>query len=388
MPAAASRPALRTVLGQPSWSFRSNRVRAHLTRLGGHLGPVAFSVGGRWIEPFSVAPWAAEKLEGGVPSMLRALRGDFFCAPFGANERPWRGEAHPPHGETANAVWRLRSIERGKGRTVLRAALTARVRPGRVEKEVTLVDGHAALYQRHSLSGYRGPLPVGHHPMLRFPEAEGSGLISTSRTERIQVFPGWFERPEKGGYQALRPGGVFRSLNRAPLLNGGTTDISRFPARAGFEDLVMLTADPSLAFAWTAVVFPAERYAWLAIRRPIDLPHTIFWISNGGRRYPPWNGRHRAVMGLEDVASYFHTGLEGSAGKNPLRRLGYPTMHVLDPRRPTEIRHVMVVAALPAGFDRVRGVRAQAGEIELVAENGRRARCAADLRFLEGNEPE
>jgi hypothetical protein len=41
----------------------------------------------------------------GIPAILQVLRGDFFCLPFGGNTRSFRGENHPPHGETANARW-------------------------------------------------------------------------------------------------------------------------------------------------------------------------------------------------------------------------------------------------------------------------------------------
>lgn len=378
-----SAPTLHTVHGQPSWAFRSSHVRAHLTRLGGHLGPVAFRLGAKTVAPFAVAPWAEEKLAPDTPALLRALRGDFFCAPFGGNARPWRGEKHPPHGEPANAVWRLEAFERAGERLTLHARLSTRVRPGQVDKYITLIDGQTAVYQRHVLTG-RGPMNVGHHATLKFPDAPGSGVISTSRFVHAQVFPGAFELPENRGYQSLQPGAKFRSLDRVPLLAGGTTDLSRYPARQGFEDLAMLTADEKLPFAWTAVTFPRERYVWFSLRDPRRLRHTVLWISNGGRHYPPWNGRHKAVMGLEDVTSYFHYGLAESVGKNPLNRRGLATSLTLNPKRPTAFHYIMAVAAIPAGFDRVQEIREAKGGVELIAANGKRSRTDLDLGFLSG----
>ena len=105
------KPRLETVLGQPSWSFGSGLVRATLTRRGGHLAPVTFILpSGKAVQPFAVAPWAERKLPHGMPDLLRALRGDFFCCPFGGNGYPWRWEHHPPHGETANGNWSLVSL--------------------------------------------------------------------------------------------------------------------------------------------------------------------------------------------------------------------------------------------------------------------------------------
>jgi len=372
-------PPLRTVLGQPSWSFKSSHVQAHLTKLGGHLGPVAFRVGRKTIAPFSVAPWAEEKPAPNLVPLLRVLRGDFFCAPFG-NGSTWRGETHLSHGETANATWRLKGCERAGPRVTLRATLKTTVRPGRVDKFVTLVDGQTAVYQRHVLWG-RGPMPVGHHAMVEFPEKPGSGVISTSRFIHGQVFPAAYGTPETGSYQSLKPGARFRSLASVPMLTGGKADLTRFPSRKGFEDVVMLTADPKLPFGWTAVTFPGERYVWFALRNPRQLRYTLFWISNCGRYAAPWNGRHTA-MGLEEITGYFQFGLARSVQPNPLNRRGIPTAVTLDPKKPTEIRTVMAVAAIPAGFDRVAEIRATKTGVELAAASGQRVRCAVDLGFI------
>ncbi len=378
-----SAPTLHTVHGQPSWSFHSSLVDAHLTRLGGHLAPVTFRLDGKTVAPFSVAPWAEEKLAPETPALLRALRGDFFCAPFGGNGVPWRGEQHPPHGETANATWRLKAFERSAERLMLHARLELGVRPGVVDKFLTLIEGQTAVYQRHVLTA-RGPMSVGHHAMLKFPEAPGSGVVSTSRFTHAQVLPDLFERPENRGYSSLKPGATFRSLERVPLHTGGATDLTSYPARRGFDDLVMLTADAKLPFAWTAVTFPGERYVYFALRDPRTLRHTILWMSNGGRHYAPWNGRHTSVLGIEDTTSYFHYGLAESAKPNPLNRRGIPTTLTLNPKRPTAVNYIIGVAAIPAGFDRVKEIRTVSAdaEIELIATSGKRVRAAVDVGFL------
>src|SRR4051812_27631560 len=110
-----------TKLGAASWKFQSNRVEAYLTQTGGHLGPIAFKLGGRKIQPLSVAPWASEQVDPKTLPLLKVLRGDFFCCPFGANATPFRGENHPVHGQCANGNWNLGSIERNAGQTTLTA---------------------------------------------------------------------------------------------------------------------------------------------------------------------------------------------------------------------------------------------------------------------------
>jgi hypothetical protein len=380
-----TKPSLQMVHGQPSWVVRSSHVHACLTRLGGHLGPVSFRLGGRTVSPFSVAPWAEEPEARKTIPLLRALRGDFFCAPFGGNGTPWRGERHPPHGEPAGANWRLAGIAHADDAVTLRARVDLRIRRGRVEKIVRLPEGQSAVYQRHVISGARGPMTLGHHAMIKFPDQPGSGVVSTSPFTRAQVFPGEFESPENRGYNALKRGATFRSLTKVPLATGGTTDLSVYPARRGFEDLVMLTADAALPFAWNAVTFPVQRYAWLALRDPRALRHTVLWISNGGRHYAPWNGRHTGVMGIEDITGYLHHGLAESVRANPLSRRGIPTTVKLSPRQPTVVNYIMGAVALPAGFDRVADIRAVKNGIELVAANGKRARAEVDLDWLGGS---
>jgi hypothetical protein len=373
-----------TIRGQPSWRLASKDVEAFVTVRGGHLGPVTFDRRRKKIQPYSIAPWAEEKTDPALPPLLRVLRGDFFCLPFGGNSRPHRGEQHPVHGETANAAWRCECLEEKNGRTTLRLSLETKVRRGRVEKDITLVAGQNLVYCRHTVSGMSGPMDFGHHAMLKFPETPGSGLVATSHFLSGQVFPGHFEDPAGYGYSCLKPGAEFHSLRAVPLAVGGTTDLSRYPARRGYEDLVMLVNDLEVPFGWTAVTFPRERYVWFALKNPRILRQTVLWLSNGGRHYPPWNGRHTAVMGLEDVTAYFHYGLAESARKNPFSARGIPTHRALEATRPLVVPYIMGAVPIPAGFDRLLTIEPVSGEdaINLIAASGKRIQMGVNLEFL------
>jgi hypothetical protein len=372
------------VRGQLSWRVASSQVEAFVTEMGGHLGPVTFDCKGRKLQPYSVAPWAEERTDPALPPILKALRGDFFCLPFGGNATPFGKERHPVHGETANARWEFRSEESMAGRTCLHLSLAPKVRPGRVDKRIWLLDGQNTVYSQDVVSGMTGPMNLGHHAMLKFPDAPGSGLLSTSRFVYAQVFPGAFELPEQRGYSWLKPGAEFKSLAKVPTITGETADLTRYPARRGFEDLVMLVSDADVPFAWTAVSFPKERYVWFALKDPRVLRETVFWLSNGGRHYPPWNSRHVNVMGLEEVTSYFHCGLAESARKNPISRKGFPTCLKLDSRKPLAVNYIMGVARIPAGFDHVAAIQAARGNrsIVLKSASGRQAKAAVHLDFL------
>jgi hypothetical protein len=374
--------ALQTVHGQPSWRIAREGVEAFVTQVGGHLAPVTFRLAGRAVQPYHIAPWA-EDPPGGLPPMLQGLRGDFFCLPFGGNAGAFEGEQHPPHGETANELWSLVDLRQEGDETSLELSLTTRVRPGRVTKTVSLVEGHPVVYQRHTFEGMEGPMSYGHHAMLRFPDREGSGLVATSPFVWGGTSPMPIEDPAQRGYSALAPDARFDRLDAVPTLAGPPADLSRYPARRGYEDLVLLASDPSETLAWTAVTFPEEGYVWFTFKDPRVLRQTVLWLSNGGRHYAPWDGRHVNVLGLEEVTSYFHFGLAESASPNPLSGGGIPTSITLG-EGGLDVRCLSGVAEVPAGFDHVASVRAHPGEdlVTLTARSGASVTAPVRHAFL------
>jgi len=376
-------PKLIVVAGQPSHRLASSDVELYVTRLGGHVGPIVFDPKGAKFSPMAVAPWAEEETRD-IPPMLKVLRGDWFCMPFGGNEKAYRKEKYQPHGETANRAWTFKGTQREKDRTTLKLSMDFQARAGRVEKRVMLVDGHRAVYQRHTLTGFSGPMNLGHHAVLKLPDEPECGLISTSPFVWGQAFPGQFESPAAKGYSALLSGTRFDTLARVPMICGGTTDLSRYPARRGFEDLAMLVSATKAPFAWTAVSFPKQKQVWFALKDPRVLRSTLMWFSNGGRHYAPWNGRHVNVLGLEEVTSYFHTGLAESAAENPLSMSGHATVLQLDPKTPTQVNYIMAAAPIPRGFDRVKTIDQENGGVVLTSDSGKRAIAHVDLSFLTG----
>ena len=369
--------------GQPSWRLATSTVEAFVTRQGGMLAPVTFKLGDRSIQPFQVAPWAEEKVDDSMPSILKTLRGDFFCLPFGANDATYGNEIHALHGETANEAWTYEGIVEDGGGVTLELSMDTAVRPAHVAKEISLRDGHTVIYSRHTVTGGSGPMDFGHHATLQFPPVHESGRLSVSPFLYGQVNPEQVEYPEKQGYSALMPGAEFDDLRTVPLAIGGTTDLSKYPARQGYEDLAMLVSDPALPFAWTAVVYADQGCCWFALKDPRVLRNTVLWISNGGRYYAPWNGRHFGVMGLEEVTSFFAYGLAESVGANAINERGYPTSVELDPKKPLTVNYIMGMARFFAGFDRVSTIEADGDGIRLTAENGNVTHAVVDLGFLE-----
>ncbi len=295
----------------------------------------------------------------------------------------WRGEHHPDHGETATRRWEFVAANTTPAGVEFVARMRTQVRKGEVTKRILLRHGETNLYCRHELRGFSGPMSLGHHAMIAFPKENGPGQILLSPWREGRVSPQPIESAEMGGYSALKTGAAFRSLSRVPMANGGVADLTRYPARNGFEDIVMVSsrARPT-ELAWTTVTFPKAGWLWFAIKDPRTLASTVFWHSNGGRHYPPWNGRHRGVLGLEEVTSYFHLGLAESASPNPLSKAGVPTVLGLRRDRVTTINCIMGIVPLPPGFDRLQSLRLKDDHLVARSTSGLDVSHPVDLSFF------
>jgi hypothetical protein len=374
--------ATRLIAGQASWLLESDQVRLAVTVKGGQMAPVSFLRGsGKAVEPYYLNPWRAEGLRTGLP-LLDVLRGDFFCLPFGA-ENKYRGEDHPPHGESANASWRLQGRERGPERTTLKLGLSVRSRPGTLTKKVTLARGQNAVYLRHELAGFRGRMCFSHHAILAVPDEPG-GLRLSSSPFRLGMTCPRVELANIGReYYSLEPGSRFRSLSRVPTIwkDAPYDDCSTFPRSYGFMDLAAVFARLERFPAWVAAVVPSGGYLWYALKDPAVQPQLVLWMDNGGRQGAPWGGRNRC-LGVEDGCAFFGEGLAASARANALNRQGIPTFVNLQADKLFAVNYIQGVVRIPPGFERVRSVRFPPGRAVFVGEGGRATEAWVRWEFL------
>lgn len=374
------------IQGQESFLLSTRSAELALTVAGGMLGPVTFFPQDRIpIRPYAIAPWAQEPLPVSAPPVIAALRGDWFCSAFGENAEPHGGRQLPPHGETANRDWRC--IDRGESSAGcwLRLAVDLPLQGGRCEATTALLSDQSVVYQRHDLTGLSGPINPGHHATLAFPDIDRAGRLSFSRFTHARTYFEPTERPENRGYSWLKPDSSIADLRAAPCIDGSTTDLCRYPARRGFEDIAILCTDPTIEFGWSAVTFPEQGFVWFALRDPKQLNCTLLWFSNGGRHFPPWNGRHVNVMGIEDITGFFHVGLAASCRPNLLTERGIRTCLEPGAERRSSIPYIQGVARIPAGFDQVATIRPEqhGGGISLVAESGLVASVRCQTDFLQ-----
>ena len=337
---------MRQTHGEESFHLATPEIDFDLTVRGGHLAPVIFHLPGRDVSPYALAPWQPEEFPE-HPALLSVLRGDFFCLPFGGQENG------PPHGDPANASWEL--IEKNHRSICL--SQKASDSGASIRKSISVRPNQHALFVEHEISDLEGRFSYGTHPILNLSHLdEGQGRVTTSSFRWASVFTDSFANLDDGESQALKIGAKFDNLTSVPLADGGNTDLTRYPARPGNDDLVMMVneaATEEQPFAWSAVVL--DGYLWFALKNPADFPATLFWISNGGRPTAPWNGRHTGRLGIEEVCSHFCHGVDISR-EDRLADEQIPTTRQFHKDETVSLKFIQGVAATPENFGAVTSI--------------------------------
>ena len=375
---------------QPSFVLANEQVSVAITKRGGQMAPVTFKTrDGQQISPYYISPWQDEEPANMPAEVLVPLRGDFFCMPFGGNASEYKGEKHPPHGETATGVWSFVDDETSRPDcSRLTLALDTHIRKGRVTKEIFLRERHPVVYQRHTVHGFVGPTPVGHHAILAMPDEKEAFAISTSPFCLGMTNPGVFSDPAQGEYQMLAVGKTFGDIKQIPTLfkDPDVVDCSRLPLQRGFSDLFAVVADIEALNgtpAWSAAVNTKEHWVWFSLRDPRKLPTTAFWLENHGRHSFPWNGRNQC-LGIEDICGYFADGLAASVDANALSDQGVPTSVRSLEDAPLDIRSIQGAVSVPATFDRVVEICFGDNEITLRSESGQLVTVPLNYKFVLG----
>lgn len=357
--------------------LRAEGIEVELDTSIGHIARMAVTRDGRRIETLHRAPWADGDFPADAPPHLARLSGDFLCAPFGFNDM----DDTPYHGWPANAPWRSLGTEAIAGGVAARWELDRPVMGATVMKEFVLRDGHPFLYQRHTFTGGEGELPVGLHMMLGLPHGAELSFSPKLFGETPETA---LEPDPARGRSILAYPSSFEDITRAPLAAGGTADLTRYPFGEAHEDFVMLVEKPENRLAWGAALRREEGDVTLSLKTPSDFPMTALWVSNGGRDYFPWNGKHRGVLGMEEVRTNSLRGHRASLAPNALTDKGIPTSITLAPGRTIDLRHVIGMLSAPAGWERVVAVRETGGGLEVEGTAGAVLNLPYDAAYLTG----
>jgi hypothetical protein len=291
------------------------------------LAPLTFVLpNGRQVSPMHVAPWAEEPGSDALPGILQRLRGEWPCVPFGYSVAgdgfvpDWAKLMRPAapgeeiHGHSSNALW---NWEDGDGRCLKLSIDYPAGSPIKgLERTLTpdptkpAVDIELKIHVRADCR-----LPLGLHATFRLPADPLGARIEPMEFSEGWTYPGTVE-PDAPLFAIDRR---FMSLTAVPARDGTIVDASRTPFTMDTEELLQLNGLGSVALA-----NEVERYRVRLSWQQEHFPSLLLWMSNRGRKMPPWNGRHLA-LGLEPICSPFGFGVATALADNPIARSGTPT---------------------------------------------------------------
>jgi len=294
------------------WRLEWAYGRAEVQALGAMLGPLYFRLDAeRDLQVMHVAPWAGTTDSLALPGLLRRMRGEWPCVPFGRTDLPpdlpngWEALAPDDiwsHGYSANHRW---SCEYADSECLSLAIDYPGDSPiARIERHVRAVADAPALDMELIIRPRRSlRLPAGLHPTFRLPQPGGRVQLELGRHEGVFSYPS----RSAGAISRLVPDRRSDSL-QSMLAADGAIDLSRLPLAEDGEELVQVRSlaagAGSAPLSLHYLDYDARVGLWWDTRQ---FPDLMLWMSNRGRPEFPWDGRHVA-LGAEPVNSVFDLG--------------------------------------------------------------------------------
>ncbi|WP_292207311.1 hypothetical protein, partial [Mesorhizobium sp.] len=313
------------------------------------MAPVAFILqDGRQVSPMHIAPWSNEPGTEALPGILRKLRGEWPCVPFGysvpaegwpGNWTRVMGSPEPEeevHGHSSNHEWTWQAS--GSGSLWMSLAYPQASPVERVERTVRPDPSAPAIDIEFRIVVRRAcRLPIGLHPVFRLPFETGAATLELGRFYEGRTYP----HDVEPGAELFARDKSFADLTSVPARAGGTADASRLPLTADTEELLQIEGLDGTA----ALANHAEGYRVKLSWQKAHFPSLLLWYSNRGRKAAPWNGRHVAI-GIEPICSPFGLGPATALADNPIAQSGIATALEFSPENPFVTRYRIEASAL------------------------------------------
>ena len=179
-----------------------DRGEAELQLLGGMLGPVRFRLeDGRVVQPLAVAPWGDDSGTDHdlLPGLLRRLRGEWPCVPFGAPEVPeglpgaWQPAAENPvgsdfHGYGAHHPWVV--VDQQESAIIIASDYPTDHPVRRLTRRIAGLSGEARVAISLTIEVRREVhAPIALHPVFRLPATPGRARLDLGKIRHGAGFP-------------------------------------------------------------------------------------------------------------------------------------------------------------------------------------------------------
>ena len=291
-----------------------------------------FKLANRIVEPLHTAKWIDKNFKKlkELPGILKQLRGEFPCVPFGINtpiykisnewkktysEKPYI--VNDPHGFAANNKWNI--IEASQNYASFKIKYPSNDNIDYLirtilenNRNINKINCSLKIVVKKDCN-----LPIGLHPMINIPKEKNMIKIIPGKFKFGLNYPGIFLKDKNLGTR----GEEFFSIKNIKGKNKKNIDLSNPPFNGDYEDLFQLCGiDGKMAIENYKDNYRLS-YNW----NPNHFSSLLMWISNNGRSEFPWNKNH-VTVGLEPITSAFGLSTHISNNlKNPINLKGIPT---------------------------------------------------------------
>lgn len=308
----------------------------------GAMTTAEFDLGDKKINPFYTHPWTEEEED---DTLLKYLKGDFFCLPFGAApgegvlDAGWyvggvRGNRQAyAHGYSSNGVWAVDEQEAASIKLSLDYEGDGDIEG--VSRKIDL-NGNWLSFTDTAVTKNAVRLPVGIHPIFRLSEKPGMMKLHLPPCQDVRTYP-----VDTDKTSIFVNGAVCCDPAAVPLREGGTMDATALPLAAKTEELLLLT---NVKEGKAVLDNLEEGYRVILEWDAAGYRNLLLWMSNRGRDFAPWNGRN-LCLGLEPITSAFDLGEEICTANNPISKDGVPTAASFE-KGTTVFRHRITVEKL------------------------------------------
>ena len=300
-------------------------------------------------KPFFANPWREDPELPNVDPLIRNLGAEWPCVPFGMTEVPddlpsdWQFELEPDwnefvHGFGSCREWDLCRASEGALAASIEYPEPAPVK--KLERSISLDSTALSVNLKLKIEMRSAArVAVGLHPVFDLVGCSPQSCrIEAARSSEAWSFPVDVE-PGRSRFLPDQRGVPLESIADR---DSAAMDGSRVPLDSATEDLLLLTAPGGEV----SLSVPERGYKVSVRWDPKDLPSCSLWYSNGGREFPPWNGRVRAI-GIEPTAAAFDLGQAAShSQESPLAKRGIATTVAATPESPFETEYSIAVSPL------------------------------------------
>lgn len=335
--------------------------------------------------------------------LLYSVAGNFPCSPnFGPGHEA-EGLAHPPHGWTANLLWKLAKSgvdqETGAAYAVTTMKSPEASLPLSYRKIDAVLPGipvHYTSVEVLNPGNAEVQINFGWHNTVGAPFLQAGCRLSAA-ADRWMTAPAGGEFDDTG---RLAIGAEFRTLRKAPLRSGKSADLTVVPGMIGYTDFATGPIPAKAPLGWSAVTNPVLGLVYATVfpgpaaagTEGIALSFNDLWMQYGGRRFTPWaayeGGADRTFcLGVENAVGAYANGL--AYAKKVKELMGAPTTVTIPAKGRRVLRYGTLFAPYSGGAldEGVAKLEAERGKLVLSgAEKSAKIPADTDFSLLKGLE--